>query len=216
MAFNIIDMAAWKRRVYYEHYMNTVRCTYSLTVNIEVDGLLRKIRSLGIKAYPVQIHMLAKTVNRFPQFRMAINSRGELGCWDITHPSYAIFNQAAETFSSIYTPFSDDFAEFYDACVRDIAAFGDSKVLFPQSGMPENLFTISSLPWVHFSCLNLNVYGEGAYLPPIFTVGRYVEQNGKKHMPLAIQAHHAVCDGYHVGKFVEALQDLAADCDGWL
>lgn len=25
-------------------------------------------------------------------------------------------------------------------------------------------------------------------------------------LPLAIQVHHAVCDGYHVGKFIEILQ----------
>lgn len=25
-------------------------------------------------------------------------------------------------------------------------------------------------------------------------------------LPLAIQVHHAVCDGYHVGKFIEMLQ----------
>ncbi|MBR5871149.1 MAG: type A chloramphenicol O-acetyltransferase, partial [Clostridia bacterium] len=27
------------------------------------------------------------------------------------------------------------------------------------------------------------------------------------YLPLAIQAHHAVCDGYHIGMFVERLQE---------
>ncbi|CDX00004.1 CatA-like O-acetyltransferase [Desulfitobacterium hafniense] len=35
-------------------------------------------------------------------------------------------------------------------------------------------------------------------------------------LPLAIQCHHAVCDGYHVGKFVEALRSMAANPKQWL
>ena len=116
----------------------------------------------------------------------------------------------------LYTPFNQDFRTFYDSCIRDIETFGDSDVLFPQSDVPENVFTISSLPWVGFTGFNLNVYGEGEYLPPIFTIGRYVEQNGKRYMPLAIQAHHAVCDGFHVGKFAEALQSMATESKNWL
>ena len=31
--------------------------------------------------------------------------------------------------------------------------------------------------------------------------------DGKRFLPLAIQVHHAVCDGYHMGAFVERLQE---------
>ena len=37
-------------------------------------------------------------------------------------------------------------------------------------------------------------------------MGKYFECDGKRFLPLAIQVHHAVCDGYHVGMFVERLQ----------
>ena len=216
MAFTILDVHTWKRKMYYEHYMDNVRCTYSMTLNIDVDGLVKKIRSRALKAYPVQIYMIAKIVNLFTEFRMAKNREGKLGYWDATNPSYTIFNAKTETFSSIYTPFDNNFTRFYENCLNDIEAYKDSEVLFPQNAMPENLFTISSFPWFSFSGFTLNVYGEGAYLPPIFTIGRYCEQNGKKQMPLAIQVHHAVCDGYHVAKFAEALRDMAADHDAWL
>ena len=53
----------------------------------------------------------------------------------------------------------------------------------------------------------LNVFDDGKFLLPIFTMGKYFERDGKRLLPLAIQVHHAVCDGYHVGLFVETLQD---------
>ena len=44
------------------------------------------------------------------------------------------------------------------------------------------------------------------WLPPIFTVGKYFEREGKLVLPLAVRVHHAVCDGYHVAMFLQDLQ----------
>ena len=57
---------------------------------------------------------------------------------------------------------------------------------------------------VHY--FNINVFDDGKFLLPIFTMGKYFERDGKRLLPLAIQVHHAVCDGYHIGVFVEKLQ----------
>ncbi|GEM_PF-6661705 len=35
----------------------------------------------------------------------------------------------------------------------------------------------------------------------------YFEQNGKIGLPIAIQAHHAVCDGVHLARFINDLQE---------
>lgn len=35
-------------------------------------------------------------------------------------------------------------------------------------------------------------------------------------LPVAFQVHHAVCDGYHVGMFVQKLQDFTNDVDSWM
>ena len=79
MSFNVIDLDTWKRKSYYQHYVHTVRCTYSITVNIEIDSLVKELKLRGIKAYPAQIYILSRAVNNFQEFRMAINTHGELG-----------------------------------------------------------------------------------------------------------------------------------------
>lgn len=62
------------------------------------------------------------------------------------------------------------------------------------------------------SC-NINVFDDGKFLLPIFTLGKYFERDGKRFLPLSIQVHHAVCDGYHIGLFVEKLQNKIAEFD---
>ena len=71
----------------------------------------------------------------------------------------------------------------------------------------KHTFDISMVPWFTFTAFDINVFGEGKYLLPIFTMGKFFDISGKRMLPLAIQVHHAVCDGYHVGKFIEMLQD---------
>ena len=160
--------------------------------------------------------MLASVVNHMPEFRMGLSKQGDAGYWDVMHPSYTIFNKQTNTFSSIWTPFAQEFSEFYQACVADINEYAESSAFAPKQGEPPNVFTVSSIPWVDFTAFNLNVYSEGTYLAPIFTIGKYVEQDDKILMPLAMQIHHAACDGYHVGQFIEALRTLAQDYRSWL
>ena len=46
------------------------------------------------------------------------------------------------------------------------------------------------------------------HILPIFTIGKYYEENGSLILPLAIQVHHALCDGFHLCRFVNELQYL--------
>lgn len=73
---------------------------------------------------------------------------------------------------------------------------------------PENTFPVSALPWASFEGFNLNLQKGYSYLLPIFTLGKFYCENGKMMLPLAVQVHHAVCDGFHLCRFVNELQDL--------
>ena len=37
-------------------------------------------------------------------------------------------------------------------------------------------------------------------------MGKYYEEGGGIWLPLAVQVHHAVCDGFHVCRFINDLQ----------
>ena len=72
--------------------------------------------------------------------------------------------------------------------------------------MPENSFTVSMLPWASFEGFHLNLQKGYTYLKPIFTIGKYTGQNGRYTLPLAVQVHHAVCDGFHACRLVDDVQ----------
>lgn len=206
MSFKLIDLSTWNRKEYFDHYLHEVPCFYSMTLNLNITHLHKAIKAKNIKLYPVTIYLLSLIVNQHEEFRMAIDKNGNVGRFDLLHPSYTIFQKEGETFTNIWTEYSADFQKFYDAYLRDVEKYGDVKSFLAKPNEPDNIFTVSSIPWVSFTGFNLNLPKGNSYLLPIFTTGKFFEQNGQILLPFAIQIHHAVCDGYHVAKFIGDLQ----------
>lgn len=216
MIFHPIDMDNWGRKPYFDHYLHSVRCTYSMTADIDISRMLPELKSKGFKLYPALIHMLTTAVNRHIEFRMGYDSDGSVGYWESMSPSYTIFHEDDKTFSSIWTEHHIDFSIFHQRYLTDIAAYGEIKQFMPKPHEPRNTFPISCVPWVSFTSFNLNIHNEGTYLSPIFTIGKYARQSDSILLPLSVQMHHAVCDGYHASLLFQEMQALADDVASWL
>ena len=154
------------------------------------------------------LYYLTTIVNRHVEFRIAFNKDNELGVYDEMLPCYTIFHKDTETFSNLWTVYCKDYEEFYKMYENDLRQYGNQKGMFGKPDVPDNCFTVSMIPWVSFEGFNLNLQKGYDYLLPIFTMGKYYEENGRILLPLAIQVHHAVCDGFHVCRFINELQEL--------
>lgn len=202
MTFTPIDQANWARKEYFDHYFSHVPCTYSAVFKLDITRLCRQ----GQKLYPTMLYHIAAEVNRRKEFRTALDSTGRLGIYDQMHPCYTIFHKDSETFSNLWTEYSPDYETFCQAYRRDMDKYGKNSGLEIKPGTPENTFPVSMLPWASFEGFNLNLQKGYDFLLPIFTMGRYYEEGGKTLLPLAVQVHHAVCDGFHLCRFINGLQ----------
>ena len=215
MKFKFIDRENWYRKEYFEHYLQQ-QTTFSMTNDINISILLKNIKKKKYKLYPAFIYMVTKTVNSHREFRTCFNSEGKLGYWEEMIPSYTIFDNESSMFSSIWTQNSSSFAEFYDMYQDDVKKYNSSRNLFPKLPIPANNFPISMLPWSSFTGFNLNINNGGDFLLPIITAGKYSKKENGIFLPISIQLHHAVCDGYHASVFMNNLQKLADESEDWL
>ena len=46
--FKLIEKNTWKRKPYFDHYFGQIRCTYSITVNIDISVVMSFNSSLKI------------------------------------------------------------------------------------------------------------------------------------------------------------------------
>lgn len=204
MEFIKINLDNSKRKPYFEHYFSEVPCTYGMSVKLDITVLIDS----GKKFYPTMLYCISTVVNKYEEFRTAFNSDGELGVYSALNPCYTVFNKATETFSILWSEYRADYEAFCKAYARDVSDYGKTDAFNAKPAMPENVFNVSVIPWISFEGFNLNLQKGYDYLLPIFTMGKYFKEGDKIILPLAIQVHHAVCDGFHVGRFVNDLQKL--------
>lgn len=206
MGYQRIDPDNWARKEFFTHYTATQPATYSMTVKLDITRLKQR----GYKLYPVMLYLLTTVVNRHPEFRFALDKDGNPGYFDEMVPCYTVFHPETETFSNIWTDCTESLEAFCAAYRRDIEAFGSVKTMLAKPGLPDNNFPVSMIPWETFDGFNLNLGAAYDYFFPIFTMGKYDEENGRYLLPLAVQVHHAVCDGFHLSRFIKELRQLLA------
>ena len=210
MGWTKIDRAAWAREAFFRHYHDDVPCFYSMTVSLDVT----RLRAAGLKLYPAILHALATVVNRHEELRTAMVD-GEVGVYDMLSPCYTVFHPETETFSNLWTTYSADYAAFLADYEEDVRRYGKLEGFMPKPGAPEGMFTASMLPWATFEGFHLELPRGNDYLLPIFTMGRMHTREGRTLLPLAIQAHHAVCDGFHACRLAREVQALLDAPEAW-
>ncbi|WP_329384233.1 type A chloramphenicol O-acetyltransferase [Anaerofustis butyriciformans] len=204
MKLKKININNWNRKEYFEHYFSNIPCTYSMTIKLDIT----KIKSKNIKLYPTMLYYITNIVNKHDEFKTAFNENGELGIYDEMIPCYTIFHKDTKTFSNIWTRYTSNINDFYAEYENDLKQYGNKKELNAKSNTPSNTFNVSMIPWTTFESFNLNLQKGYTYLSPIFTLGKYYKEDDKFLIPLSIQVHHAICDGFHVCQFLNELQDL--------
>lgn len=209
-----IDLHAWPRREHFAHYRQAVACTYSMTVELDATSFAAVLGQSAWKTYVAQVWALAVVVNRHSEFKMTL-ADGVPSIWDVVHPAFTVFNPERETFASVWTAYDPDFAVFHDAAAQLLTEHRQATSFFPQGRPPANTFDVSSLPWASFTGFNLNVRDTWDHLAPIFTLGRYVERGDRTMLPLSVQIHHAVADGFHTSRLISEVQELLAQPD-WI
>ena len=194
-----IDRTRWPRRAHYEWVQKTGQGPFAVTVPLDVTPLA------GEPLYPALLCLLTQGANEMEAFRTVATPEG-LGIYDHMDPAYTVFHPQEKTFSVLWTPFHPDYQVFQAAYQRDVAAYGASTAWMPQGVRPENTFDVSMVPWTSFSAFPLAATSERHYLPPIFTLGKWVSQGEARVLPLTVQIHPGVCDPFHVHQLQMRLQ----------
>ena len=210
LEYTPVDLSRWARKEHFEVFQSFAQSTINQTVLVDITVLLKHIKEVGWKFYPTIIFLLSKIVNTHAEFRMAMKNN-ELVIWNEIHPSYTIFHNETETFSSLWSHYDGNIHHFQDVYSEDVARYGNNLSYWPKEEFRENVFFVSAIPWVSFTSFNINVANMQNFFAPMFTLGKYYQQDGKILLPLAVQVHHSVCDGFHVARLFNELQAMSDD-----
>ena len=214
--FNKLDMEKWERREYFFYYKNLIKAKYNLNIDMDITDVLKRVKEKEIKFYPAMIYAVIRGVNENREFRISYDKDGNLGYWNICHPSYTIFHDDDKTFSDIWSEYDENFEKFYKNIVEDIEKYKDIKGVKTKLGRGDNFCPISCIPWLSFTGCANDTYSEAKMLFPVIAFGKYFKRDEMTMIPISVFVNHAVADGYHTCKLINDIQSIINDIENWI
>lgn len=207
MKYTEINLDTWERGKLFRFYIDNLRNVMSMTVDIDVTQLKACVNAQGLKFYPTMMWIVSKVINSHNEFKYSWDYKGKLIRWEYISPYYADFHKEDESFVKLVTEYSDDLNEFHTRFLADKERYKNLRA-FDLTEIPKNTFDVSCLPWVKYKNFDIHVFDSGTYLAPVVTWGKYSLENGRLLMPLSMNIHHAVADGFHLCRFFNEVQQL--------
>lgn len=206
MNYTRVDMTTWPRAELFNFYIEKMRIVMSLTVDIDVAPLLAYTKKHNLKFYPAMLWVVSKVINSHDEFKYSWDADGNLIRWDFVSPSYADFHSEDENFTKLMTEYSESLSDFHARFLADREKHRNDRAVLPNQA--PNFFDVSCLPWVRYKHFDVHVFDEGKFLAPVVTWGKYEAEGDKVLMPLTMNIHHAVADGFHLSRFFNEVQGL--------
>ena len=200
-----LDLNSWNRKEHFLFFKQMEEPFYGITTTVDCTKAYAKAKELGVTFFSYYLHKTLSAVNAIENFRYRI-IEDEVYVFDVIDASATIMREDT-TFGFSYMPYAENPIDFAQIVQNEIERIQTTTGVFTRE-YPENLIHFSALPWINFSSLSHARSFSWPDSCPKISYGKLLDENGIKSMPISVHVHHGLVDGYHVGLFLDALQQL--------
>ena len=208
----IIALDTWPRRKHFAVFGQMDYPHFNVCAPVDLTETRTVVKEQSGSINHAIVYVLTRAANELEPFRLRI--RGDQVVEHATvQPSITVLSDD-ELFSFCTFSYSTAYAAFCAAAEEMIARWKRENVLEDEPGQDDLLF-MTGLPWIAFTSIVHPIHMHPADSIPRIAWGKFDTRNGRVEMPLSVQVHHGLMDGFHVGKYyqrVQALFDDPADC----
>jgi chloramphenicol O-acetyltransferase type A len=200
-----LDLDTWNRKEHFLFFKQMDEPFYGITTTIDCTQAYTKAKTLGISFFSYYLHKTLAAVNTVENFRYRI-IEDEVYIFDVIDASATVMRED-KTFGFSYMAYAEDPIDFAQIVQTEIDRIQTTTGIFTRE-YPENLIHFSALPWINFTSLS---HARSFTWPdscPKISFGKLMDDKGTQSMPISVHVHHGLVDGYHVGLFIERLQQL--------
>jgi chloramphenicol O-acetyltransferase type A len=200
-----IRLENWNRREHFAFFSKFDEPYFGLVANVDCTEAYQNAKANNISFFIYYLFHAVQAVNQVEGLRYRIED-GKIYCYDHIHAS-ATIGRDDTTFAFSFIPFSESLQTFTLDANREIEAIRNSSGLRinEHTARPDTVH-YSSIPWLSFTGLSHARHFRFPDSVPKISFGKIFMQENRRLMPVSVHVHHALADGYHVGKFFEAYQ----------
>ncbi len=198
-----IDINKWNRKQHFNFFKDFDNPFFNLTLNVDCTNLFDMTRRNKLSSFVSYIYLSLQTAIDIEEFRFRIVN-DEVICYDTLMAGSTILTEN-NTFVFAYFDYNENFKTFHDAALEKIKSAKTETALIPgeENG---NVIHYSTIPWVSFTGLQHARHHKLKDSVPKIVFGKTFNDGDRLKLPMAIDVHHALMDGYHVGKYIERFQ----------
>lgn len=204
-----IPLDTWPRRAALQHFRAMAQPAFSVTADVDVTGLRERAAACGATPWLAYHHAALAAANAVDAMRQSMTGGGQgVREFAVVHASTTVPRDDG-SFGFLTLPWEPSlpaFAARGKAGILRVRASTGSLFAGDEPGdvREETLVHMTALPWFSFTAFT-HARGAGDDRPKV-AFGRFKPVGGRMLMPVAVDVHHALCDGVHVGRFFEGLQ----------
>lgn len=204
-SMKIIDIENWKRKEHFEFFSKMASPYFGFTTEVECTEAYRHAKENGYSFFASYLHKSMIAVNAVDELKLRILD-GKVVLYDTIHAGTTI-GRADGTFGFAFMHFSEDFKVFNAAMQEEIAAVQQTQGIRLNNGeLGKDLIRHTTIPWNSFSALLHPTNLEHTESVPKITFGKFSIRDGRKYLPVSVEAHHGLADGIHIAKYLEEFQ----------
>jgi chloramphenicol O-acetyltransferase type A len=200
-----VDFQTWSRREYYEHFGRCADPYFGVSVNVDCTVAYETCKRLGCSFFVYYMFESIKAINQVENFRYRIIDK-DIWLFDCIHASTTI-GRPDGTFGFALFEYTDNFGVFQKNAKNQIEEV--QKTCGLRANDDSNRFDVihyTTLPWFSFTSFRHEKNFDSTESIPKIAFGKFFESDGKKWLPVSVNANHGLVDGYHIGKYLELFQ----------
>jgi chloramphenicol O-acetyltransferase type A len=210
---SVVDLETWARREHFDTFRDFHCPHFNMCAEVDLTAFRPLIKTRGFSFNTAIIYVLARAANDISEFRLRI--RGDTVVeHETVHPSSTVMAEG-DPFTFAFFEYSGDFASFAAHVAETTARVHEHPSLADPPGRDDLLF-MTSIPWVSFTSFSHPIPTIPMDSIPRFAWGRHHDEGARLRMPLSVQGHHALMDGWHVGRYYERVQVYLDDPASYL
>ncbi|MET2869090.1 tetratricopeptide repeat protein [Exiguobacterium profundum] len=197
-----IEIETWARRKHFEFFKAFDAPHFNVTANVDVTNLYTYAKESNQSFFKLFLYGAVRSANAIPELRYRIRGE-EVVEHEVVHPSFTVMLDE-DVFNFCAATFNEDLPTFLQEVTTRMEQAGDEVVVGDEE--PDDLLYITSVPWITFTSIMHPTHQQQHDSVPRIAWGKFERQGERLVMPLSVQAHHALVDGVHIGKYYETLQ----------
>lgn len=209
----VLDLENWKRKKHYDMFMSMDYPHFGMCANLDITEFLKYIKEKEEPFFGAFLYLVSEAANSIENFKYRIRDK-EVIVHDNVSPSFTVFTEE-EMFGFCHVGYNDNYTDHKKEYNKKIKDAKENPSIYDEPGKDDMLY-ITSIPWLSFTSVMHPAHMNPVDSFPRIAWGKYFDQSGRVLIPVSVQAHHALMDGYHMSKFYNVLQELLKDAESYI